>query len=391
MQQVFQKIWGSIGQSPSGGNTPVSSRWIRAYLDTLEVVDGGFDEGFDVYDASSVGNHFKRINTSALAAIQATKRGDFQLIDGVQRDLVDCTIFSPPEAVVGDSLLVQVFAHMPEQSKLADDAAREFDADSKRRGTTSLGTEIARGSELTFQLSMSSLIEHGLAKSLVWRGRPESVQFEIEIPENERPRAIIATVLVSIDTVPIGEIKFKIKVLAAGVDVESQKVPTGEARRYRKAFISYAALDRPEVLRRVQMLTAVGIKFFQDVLDLDPGDRWSRKLYLHIDESDVMFLFWSTHAKKSEWVEREWRYCLDRKGDDFIRPVIIAPLQLFRRLLSWNICTSAIASYISSMQIKKMSLACSISFKSLGWIFSVGIGRPMTVLLLSIHRDRIVR
>ena len=48
-----------------------------------------------------------------------------------------------------------------------------------------------------------------------------------------------------------------------------------------------------------------------------PGDRWARKLYLHIDESDVMFLFWSTAAKKSKGVEEEWRYALRVKGDFF--------------------------------------------------------------------------
>ena len=34
----FQEIWGSVGQSSSGGNPPVRSRWIRAYFETLEVV-----------------------------------------------------------------------------------------------------------------------------------------------------------------------------------------------------------------------------------------------------------------------------------------------------------------------------------------------------------------
>jgi len=71
------------------------------------------------------------------------------------------------------------------------------------------------------------------------------------------------------------------------------------------------------------MLPAVGIRYFQDVLDLDPGDRWAHELFRHIDESDVMFLFWSSAAKASEWVTREWQYGLERKGDAYIRPVVI--------------------------------------------------------------------
>jgi hypothetical protein len=59
------------------------------------------------------------------------------------------------------------------------------------------------------------------------------------------------------------------------------------------------------------------------VLDFDPGDRWAQKLFRHIDESDVMFLFWSSAARDSKWVRKEWQYGLKKKGDDYIRPVII--------------------------------------------------------------------
>ena len=43
----------------------------------------------------------------------------------------------------------------------------------------------------------------------------------------------------------------------------------------------------------------------------------------HIDVSDMLFLFWSTPAKQSKWVTKEWRYGLRRKGLDFIKPVVI--------------------------------------------------------------------
>jgi hypothetical protein len=46
-------------------------------------------------------------------------------------------------------------------------------------------------------------------------------------------------------------------------------------------------------------------------------------LYSHIDTSDVFFLFWSTPAKQSKWLTKEWRYGLKRKGLDFIKPVMI--------------------------------------------------------------------
>jgi hypothetical protein len=107
-----------------------------------------------------------------------------------------------------------------------------------------------------------------------------------------------------------------------------KELPLGIAKRYENAFISYASKDRSEVLRRVQMLSVTRIKYFQDILNLEPGDRWERELYKKIDDADVFFLFWSKAASESEWVLKEIQYALNRKSgnEDFppeIIPVII--------------------------------------------------------------------
>jgi len=165
-------------------------------------------------------------------------------------------------------------------------------------------------------------------QELNWHGRPESVQFGVTVPENRPLGSVVGTVTVSQDSVPVGHIKFKLQIIAAGRQPEPS-CPTGEdAKRYHLAFISYASADRDKVLPRVQMLGTVGIRYFLDVPDLDPGDRWQGELYRHIDECDLFLLFWSSHAKQSEWVLKEVTYALARKGnDDFappeIRPVII--------------------------------------------------------------------
>ncbi len=259
----------------------------------------------------------------------ATSRGDYSTLltppGQPPRDPVDCSVFAPPQAFIGDSMMVQVFVHQPEQAEQVMRAALEFDDEAQRRGATSLGTQIARGSTLTFELLMPGLKTDEPDQHCVWQGRPESVQFAVEIPAGMAPRTVIGTVIVSQNSVPIGTIKFKLKLMAnqqAGSTPQPME-KVGTATRFRKAFVSYASDDRPEVLRRVQMLAAVGIQFFQDVLNLDPGQRWEQELYRHIDDSDVMFLFWSNRAKESPWVAREWQYAREKKGEDFIRPVII--------------------------------------------------------------------
>ncbi len=242
-----------------------------------------------------------------------------------QSDPVDCTIFSRSEAQQGESLFVQVFAHTPEQRKDAARLAREFDSEARRRGFTSLETEIRRGSRLTFHLSMPGLEISDPVQSLIWRGASASVQFEAILPVNARLGTVIGTVTVSQDSIPVGHIKFKIKVVAWDqLPLGEASAPVGEARAYRKAFISYASEDRAEVLKRVQMLARMRINFFQDVLALEPGARWERELYRHIDESDLFLLFWSHSARQSRWVMEEVRYALRRKnGDEMAAPEIL--------------------------------------------------------------------
>jgi len=72
------------------------------------------------------------------------------------------------------------------------------------------------------------------------------------------------------------------------------------------------------------MLARLSVQYFLDLLSFGPGERWERSLYKYIDDSDVFFLFWSTAAKDSEWVTKEWQYALTRQlGDAFALPDIV--------------------------------------------------------------------
>lgn len=67
---------------------------------------------------------------------------------------------------------------------------------------------------------------------------------------------------------------------------------------------------------------------FQDVLDLEPGQRWERELYREIDRSDVVLLFWSSAAAASPWVAKEIDYALALKQGHEDRPPDIAPVPI---------------------------------------------------------------
>jgi hypothetical protein len=260
-------------------------------------------------------------------AAAAAAAGESEYVDGV-----DCTVFAPPVATAGSTLLVQVFLHTPGQAVDAAALAAEFDPGSARRGFRGLELPLPYGALVDIELRVSpGTVQAPAIQRLVWRGRAEAVQFEVHTPAAERagPHSIslTGTVIVLRDGVPIGRVGFRI-----AVERDATLLPpvphTDRQRRFRQVFASYASPDRTEVLRRVQVLRAAGIECFQDVLDLEPGERWERELYREIDRADLFLLFWSRAAKHSDWVRREADYALKRQNGDpdaepEIHPVVI--------------------------------------------------------------------
>lgn len=251
-------------------------------------------------------------------------------------DLVECTVFAPPNAAPGDSVLVQAFLHRPDEAADAKAIATELDTAARRRAYRSLTAPVTVGSRLDFELRMPGLTIDEPVTSLLWRGRTEAVQFGVDVPPDALARSVTGTLDVSLDGAPVGHVKFTLRVEK---DAQQAAVePQGEhARTYSYAFISYSSHDRDEVLSRVQMLSVSGIDYFQDVMTLEPGDRWLRKLEAGIDQCDLFLLFWSKHAKESRWVKQEVEYALARQGADElaapeIRPVILERVEPWEEL-----------------------------------------------------------
>jgi serine/threonine protein kinase len=253
-------------------------------------------------------------------------QGFFRALAGFWKksDPVDCTVFSPATVSPGITFAVQVFTHRPEQTDVAKAIATDIDPNATRRGFKSLEINVKRGSRLTLCLHIPGLDIDNPVEYLVWNGRAASVLFGVTVPAEASLGNYIGTLMVSHNQIPIGHVKFMVEV-SAGTQSPQAVQPLGDvARRYHKAFISYASKDRTEVLKRVQMLAQMKIDYFQDVLHLEPGDRWEKELYRHIDTSDLFLLFWSSSAKESRWVMKEVQYAIARKrGNELAAPEII--------------------------------------------------------------------
>jgi hypothetical protein len=136
-------------------------------------------------------------------------------------------------------------------------------------------------------------------------------------------------VRVFLDGVPVGSLRFTVKVDAAPPEAAGSVGIRGDtAARYRRAFLSYANRDRPEVLKRAQALRAAHIQFFQDLLSIEPGARWEQQLNEEIDRCDLFLLFWSKNAARSEWVLREAERAVARQNASAAEEPDITPIIL---------------------------------------------------------------
>jgi tetratricopeptide (TPR) repeat protein len=260
-----------------------------------------------------------------------------KLINGLADDIYDndfksqikCSLFSVHEASPGDDILIQVFTHGLEKSEEAIKLAKEFDMDASLRQSKTFDNYVKKDATLTFELEIKDIPIEDPIQHLKWKGVTDSVQFMVSVPDTYSKQGLIGKVRVALDNIPIGHFCFKINIsVQAGQKKEIDQSNFFPMKNYRYAFISYASKDRAEVLRRVQMLDLLKIRYFQDILSLNPGDRWGKEILNQIDLADVFFLFWSSAARDSEWVMKEVEYAINKKNSNDDNPPEIYPVIL---------------------------------------------------------------
>ncbi len=251
-------------------------------------------------------------------------------------ETVHFTLTSPQYIQPGSSFIVDLWAHIDadrdEVLKRARMAASRRELNIKSKGPL----KIERGTSIQALLTIDGMLIDQPADSILWTGEIGSASFPVHAPANLQPGSRNGRVELFVNSQRIACINFTIEVRrkAAGIFRQalmmfSRTGPTpvtslpAEEERHRKAFASYASADRNEVISiiRGMEIQAPSLEVFIDVEKLRPGDDWEHKLMQVIPTYDVFYLFWSYPASKSEWVDKEWRYALKSRGENFIDPV----------------------------------------------------------------------
>ena len=271
-----------------------------------------------------------RIGPTAVAAVRQNSAEAARTMNPVApgAEPVDAAVFSPQRVAKDSVFLIQVFLYLPGAEDEVDEQARKMDAVAERRGTYSLPLDLPRNTRVDLRLEMPNLTVNEPDAILIWRGKPTAAQFEVTVPAATPGTEAIGRIRFAVAGIPAGTLRFKIALAAAGSAVGRGALRDVEAVRYRRAFVSYSMQDRAEVLRRVQALRIAGLSIFQDILDLEPGERWAQALYREIDKWDVFLLFWSSAAAASDWVAKEIAYALARKAGNEDQPPAIQPVPI---------------------------------------------------------------
>ena len=179
---------------------------------------------------------------------------------------------------------------------------------------------IAMGTAVTVRLFAQGAEIEENEQTAEWIGGYLVFPFPVFLPADYEKKTVLFTAKVYFEGVPAVSLSFTASCAAP----EVQK-PEVFRRDIRSAFLSYASADRETVATILQGIQKArkDLHVFFDVESLRSGENWKIRLYQEIDNSDILFLFWSQEAKRSRWVEMEWRYALLRKGLGGIDPIAL--------------------------------------------------------------------
>ena len=156
-----------------------------------------------------------------------------------------------------------------------------------------------------------------------WQGKYLTYSFPVEIPTNYAKKQVLFVASVYFNDLIATKLKFIVNCFST----KEQKLQLTR-EDVLTAFISYASQDRSRVATIIQGMKKArpDMDIFFDVESLRSGEDWESALRREIENRDVLFLCWSHFAKKSQWVETEWRYALTTKGLDSIEPIpLVSP------------------------------------------------------------------
>jgi len=236
-------------------------------------------------------------------------------------DQVYFTVTAPAAVAPKARFIVNLWAHLEAQRKEVLKRAREARPDTRLTAATEGALAIEPDTDLDVRLEIDDCSVEPGQKTIHWTGAIAGAGFVATVNEGAAEGEKVGTAFVYVNGIERASVPFMLKV---GREATADESILASARAYEKAFASYAHEDVDEVLLIIRGLQhdCPHLTIIQDEAAASSGRiMWAKLLEEQILACDVLYLFWSREAAKSEWVNKEWRFGFEKKGRRFIDPL----------------------------------------------------------------------
>lgn len=227
----------------------------------------------------------------------------------LEKDYVKLTLSCPPKVAKSEAFFVNIGI---------GNAHGE-----KNNQTGAFPLRVQRGVRIDIELKMSGMEIVEEIRAQDWNKEAIELRFPVRAPVSLAPGKCQGTLLVAVDSFPIGKISFETRVMDSDSRLNLPAVQLGKARRFTSFYPCFAAEDRDKVWPKLKKLRMAGIEIDSSLVEKDPKERWEQELYKSMIKDDAVLLFWSSNAGNDQWVVRECVYAMDMKGKHSIIPVIV--------------------------------------------------------------------
>lgn len=304
----FDGHWEDVGPGDSGGSEePVTEAFFGETEGILS--DSFFGRRGDGDGFSSLSPRRRRYDRPDRYDSPSVRKEE-----GTRIDLVRFSALTDKRAEAGMYQEIDIFMYTDEFRYAVDEFIASEGRELMEKGSgyqrAALGTRVTVILE-SHELAWSD------KEDRFWNGGYQTFTFAAPVPESLSVRQIRFRACVYLEDVLSC-------VLNLIVPVSGTRAPVEVGRRdIRSAFISYSSMDRAQVASIVFGMKKVrpDMDIFFDVESLRSGTYWEKVLKEEIGKRDILYLCWSRNAKRSEYVEREWRWAYKNKGLDGIEPV----------------------------------------------------------------------
>jgi twitching motility protein PilT len=232
--------------------------------------------------------------------------------------------WAPAAVAPGSTVAIDLWAALPAQ------AAEVAQAASQARGAPDSDVVDDLVPWVSLQLRIDGLLPGTPTQRLAWQAQPTRARFEVAVPARARPGAHAARVRLAVGGLPIGELSFVLNVLPAAPPDAPLEDTQAARHMLQSAYAAYAHTDRDEVQACAQalQLVAPGLDLFIDAPSLRSHERWRERIEREVGRRERLFLFWSSAAADSPWVDFEWRLMMRRRGAAAIEALLLEPPRL---------------------------------------------------------------